>query len=71
MLRAALPGCPLQNRTVVQWDIGAVLKRDGAADEFSVFAVWYKVTLRENKLLRKPLVDYKISSDGRRRPHNR
>ena len=33
MLRAALPGRPLQNRTVVQWDIGAVLKRDGAADE--------------------------------------
>jgi hypothetical protein len=33
MLRAALPGRPLQNRTTVQWDIGALLKRDGAADE--------------------------------------
>jgi len=33
MLRAALPGRPLQNRTVVQWDIGAVLKRDCPPDE--------------------------------------
>ena len=33
MLRAALPGHPLQKRMVVQWDIGAVLGADGAADE--------------------------------------
>jgi hypothetical protein len=33
MLRAAPAGHPLQKRTVVQWDIGAVLKADGAADE--------------------------------------
>jgi hypothetical protein len=31
--RAAPPGHPLQKRTVVQWDIGAVLSVDGAADE--------------------------------------
>src|SRR5215471_20920490 len=33
MLRAAPPGHPLQKPTVVQWDIGAMLSADGAADE--------------------------------------
>src|SRR5262245_10224025 len=33
MLRAALPGHPLQKRMVVQWDIGVALGADGAADE--------------------------------------
>jgi hypothetical protein len=33
MPRAAPPGHPLQKPTVVQWDIGAMLSADGAADE--------------------------------------
>jgi len=33
MLRAAPPGHPLQKPAVVQWDIGAMLSADGAADE--------------------------------------
>jgi hypothetical protein len=33
MLRAGPPGHPLQKPTVVQWDIGAMLSADGAADE--------------------------------------
>jgi hypothetical protein len=33
MLRAPHPGHSLQKRTVVQWDMGAVLGRDGCTDE--------------------------------------
>jgi len=58
MLRAALPGHPLQKRMAVQWDIGAVLGADGAADEsvspqsgISGFADW---SLCPRHVLRAP-----------------